>query len=96
MAAAAERVGALPISGRPAGSVTGSLPLPRALLPATIVVVLVLVLVLVLVWFPAVALFVDRLSGWLRRSRTARAVGGGSGAALTVLGSVLVTGPLLR
>ncbi|GAA2921668.1 hypothetical protein GCM10010518_05620 [Kitasatospora cinereorecta] len=49
-----------------------------------------------LVPFPAVALLVDRLGRWLRRPRTARAVEGGSGAALTALGLVLVTGPLLH
>ncbi|WP_327712303.1 LysE family translocator [Streptomyces sp. NBC_00464] len=69
---------------------TGAAPLPRTLLLAAIVVVLALI------WFPAVALLVDRLGRWLRRPRTARAIEGGSGAALTALGLVLVTGPLLH
>lgn len=51
---------------------------------------------LALIWFPAVALLVDRLGRWLRRPRTARAIEGGSGVALTGLGLALVTGPLLR
>ncbi|WP_326596670.1 LysE family translocator [Streptomyces brevispora] len=67
-----------------------SAPLPRTLLLAAIVVLLALI------WFPAVALLVDRLGRWLRRPRTARAIEGGSGAALTVLGVVLVTGTLLH
>lgn len=54
------------------------------------------VVLMALIWFPAVALLVARLGRWLRRPRTARAIQGGSGAALTVLGVVLVTGPLLR
>ncbi|MGW2111604.1 LysE family translocator [Streptomyces sp. NPDC001948] len=66
----------------------GQPPLPRTLLLAEIVVAMALV------WFPAVALLVDRLGRWLRRPRTARAIEGGSGAALTALGLVLVTGPL--
>lgn len=68
----------------------GQPPLPRTLLLAAVVVVLALI------WFPAVALLVDRLGRWLRRPRTARAIEGGSGAALTALGLALVTGPLLR
>ncbi|MEU5035191.1 MULTISPECIES: LysE family translocator [Streptomyces] len=68
----------------------GSPPLPRTLLLAALVVVLALI------WFPAVALLVDRLGRWLRRPRTARAIEGGSGVALTGLGLALVTGPLLR
>ncbi|MGW1819773.1 LysE family translocator [Streptomyces sp. NPDC002125] len=68
----------------------GSAPLPRTLLLASVVVLLALV------WFPAVALLVDRLGRWLRRPRTARAIEGGSGTALTALGLVLVTGPLLH
>ena len=68
----------------------GQPPLPRTLLLASVVVLLALV------WFPAVALLVDRLGRWLRRPRTARAIEGGSGAALTALGLVLVTGPLLH
>ncbi|MEV0784377.1 LysE family translocator [Streptomyces sp. NPDC050423] len=68
----------------------GAEPLPRTLLLAAIVVLLALI------WFPAVALLVDRLGRWLRRPRTARAIEGGSGAALTALGAVLVTGTLLH
>ncbi|WLQ44507.1 LysE family translocator [Streptomyces laculatispora] len=68
----------------------GADPLPRTLLLAVIVVLLALI------WFPAVALLVDRLGRWLRRPRTARAIEGGSGAALTALGAVLVTGTLLH
>ncbi|MFH9616621.1 LysE family translocator [Streptomyces pratensis] len=68
----------------------GAAPLPRTLLLASVVVMLALV------WFPAVALLVDRLGRWLRRPRTARAIEGGSGSALTALGVVLVTGPLLH
>lgn len=68
----------------------GAAPLPRTLLLAAIVVVLALI------WFPLVALLVDRLGRWLRRPRTARAIEGGSGAALTALGLALVTGPLLH
>lgn len=68
----------------------GAAPLPRTLLLAAIVVLLALI------WFPAVALLVDRLGRWLRRPRTARAIEGGSGAALTLLGAVLVTGTLLH
>lgn len=68
----------------------GADPLPRTLLLAVIVVLLALI------WFPVVALLVDRLGRWLRRPRTARAIEGGSGAALTALGAVLVTGTLLH
>ncbi|MFH9266841.1 MULTISPECIES: LysE family translocator [unclassified Streptomyces] len=68
----------------------GRPPLPRTLLLAALVVVLALI------WFPAVALLVDRLGRWLRRPRTARAIEGGSGVALTGLGLALVTGALLR
>ncbi|MEU1469020.1 LysE family translocator [Streptomyces sp. NPDC005761] len=68
----------------------GAAPLPRTLLLAAIVVLMALI------WFPAVALLVDRLGRWLRRPRTARAIEGGSGAALTALGLVLVSGPLLH
>ncbi|WP_408992290.1 LysE family translocator [Streptomyces sp. 1268] len=68
----------------------GHPPLPRTLLLAALVVVLALI------WFPAVALLVDRLGRWLRRPRTARAIEGGSGVVLTGLGLALVTGPLLR
>ncbi|MFF0289917.1 LysE family translocator [Streptomyces sp. NPDC005262] len=68
----------------------GQPPVSRTLLLATVVVLLALI------WFPAVALLVDRLGRWLRRPRAARAIEGGSGAALTALGLVLVTGPLLH
>ncbi|MEU5369535.1 LysE family translocator [Streptomyces sp. NPDC005951] len=68
----------------------GRPPLPRTLLLAALVVVLALI------WFPVVALLVDRLGRWLRRPRTARAIEGGSGVALAGLGLALVTGPLLR
>ncbi|MET9508386.1 LysE family translocator [Streptomyces flavidovirens] len=61
-------------------------PLPRTLLLATIVVVLALL------WFPAVALLVDGLGGWLRRPGAARAVDAVSGIALVVLGVALLAG----
>lgn len=63
----------------------GSPVLPRTLLLALIVVVLALV------WFPAVALLVDRLGRWLRRPKAARAVEAVTGSALTILGAVLLT-----
>ncbi|GAA5036369.1 LysE family translocator [Streptomyces siamensis] len=66
----------------------GSPAMPRTLLLALIVVVLGLV------WFPAVALLVDRLGRWLRAPRAARAVEAVTGTALTVLGLVLVLEPL--
>ncbi|MFJ4840007.1 LysE family translocator [Streptomyces sp. NPDC088746] len=68
----------------------GQPPLPRTLLLASVVVLLALV------WFPAVALLVDRMGRWLRRPRATRVIEGGSGTALTALGLVLVTGPLLH
>ncbi|SCD65258.1 Threonine/homoserine/homoserine lactone efflux protein [Streptomyces sp. BpilaLS-43] len=68
----------------------GQPPLPRTLLLAAVVVLLALI------WFPAVALLVDRLGRWLRRPRTARAIEGGSGVALTALGLALVAGPQLQ
>ncbi|MCW8378555.1 LysE family translocator [Streptomyces justiciae] len=67
----------------------GQPALPRTLLLALIVVVLALV------WFPAVALLVDRLGRWLRRPRAARLVAAVTGTALTVLGVVLLLEPLL-
>lgn len=70
-------------------------PAGAALLPRTLLLAAIVVL-MALIWFPAVALLVDRLGRWLRRPRTARAIEGGSGAALTALGLVLVTGPLLH
>ncbi|MET9889653.1 LysE family translocator [Streptomyces sp. NPDC006465] len=66
----------------------GSPAMPRTLLLALIVVVLALL------WFPAVALLVDRLGRWLRGPRAARAVEAVTGGALTVLGLVLVLEPL--
>lgn len=66
----------------------GAAVLPRTLLLATIVVALALV------WFPAVALLVDRLGTWLRRPRTTRAVEGVTGGALTALGVTLLAEPL--
>ncbi|MEU5999975.1 MULTISPECIES: LysE family translocator [unclassified Streptomyces] len=63
----------------------GSPAMPRTLLLASIIVALALV------WFPVVALLVDRLGHWLRRPRTARAIEGGTGVALSVLGLVLLT-----
>ncbi|WP_367047404.1 LysE family translocator [Streptomyces sp. Je 1-332] len=62
----------------------GSPAMPRTLLLASIIVALALV------WFPVVALLVDRLGRWLRRPRTARAIEGGTGVALGVLGVVLL------
>lgn len=62
----------------------GAAVLPRTLLLAGIVVLFALI------WFPSVALLVDRLGRWLRRPRTARAVEGISGGALTVLGATLL------
>ncbi|MFI1393894.1 LysE family translocator [Streptomyces sp. NPDC020681] len=66
----------------------GAPVLPRTLLLATIVVALALV------WFPLVALLVDRLGTWLRRPRTTRAVEGVTGGALTALGATLLVQPL--
>lgn len=62
----------------------GQPPVPRPLLRATGVVLFATI------WFPAVALLVDRPGRWLRRPRAARAVEGGSSAALTALGPALV------
>ncbi|MER7171954.1 LysE family translocator [Streptomyces mesophilus] len=62
--------------------------LPRTLLLATIVVVLALL------WFPLVALLVDRLGRLLRRPRAARAVEAATGIALTALGLGLLIAPL--
>ncbi|MFF9624142.1 LysE family translocator [Streptomyces griseosporeus] len=66
----------------------GSAAVPRTLLLALIVVALALV------WFPAVALLVDRLGRWLRRPGAARAVTLATGTALTLLGSGLLLEPL--
>ncbi|WP_199546525.1 LysE family translocator [Streptomyces sp. N35] len=62
--------------------------LPRTLLLATIVVALALL------WFPLVALLVDRLGRLLRRPRAARAVEAATGIALTALGLGLLIAPL--
>ncbi|GAA1887190.1 LysE family translocator [Streptomyces durmitorensis] len=67
----------------------GSPAMPRTLLLASIIVALALV------WFPVVALLVDRLGRRLRRPRTARAIEGGTGVALSVLGLVLLTEALM-
>ncbi|MFE3643953.1 LysE family translocator [Streptomyces sp. NPDC059169] len=68
----------------------GAAVLPRTMLLAGVVVALALV------WFPAVALLVDRLGRWLRRPRAARTVEGVSGGVLTALGATLVAAPVLR
>ncbi|MFK4104089.1 LysE family translocator, partial [Streptomyces sp. NPDC019531] len=65
----------------------GDSAMPRTALLALIVVVLALV------WFPAVAVLVDRLGRWLRRPRAARAIVGVTGGALTVLGVLLLVEP---
>ncbi|MFG2894607.1 LysE family translocator [Streptomyces sp. NPDC048248] len=62
----------------------GEPALPRTLLLATMVVGLALV------WFPAVALLVDRLGHWLRRPRVTRALEAATGALLTALGGTLL------
>ncbi|WP_329280032.1 LysE family translocator [Streptomyces sp. NBC_01451] len=67
----------------------GAPALPRTLLLALIIVALALV------WFPAVALLVDRLGRWLRRPRAARAVEAVTGTALTGLGALLLLEPPL-
>lgn len=67
----------------------GSPALPRTLVLALIV------LGIALVWFPAVALLVDRLGRWLRSPRTARALEAVTGSALTLLGLLLLVEPLV-
>lgn len=67
----------------------GTPAMPRTLLLASIIVALALV------WFPVVAVLVDRLGRRLRKPRTARAIEGGTGVALSVLGLVLVTEAVL-
>ncbi|MEV8317742.1 LysE family transporter [Streptomyces sp. NPDC059900] len=67
----------------------GTPAMPRTLLLASVIVALALV------WFPAVALLVDRLGRRLRRPRAARAIERGTGGALGVLGLVLLTEALL-
>ncbi|MGW0337698.1 LysE family translocator [Streptomyces sp. NPDC003011] len=64
-------------------------PASAPALPRTLVLALIVV-VIALVWFPAVALLVDRLGRWLRTPRAARVVEGVTGGALTVLGAVLL------
>jgi threonine/homoserine/homoserine lactone efflux protein len=63
-------------------------------LPQTLVLALI-ILVIALLWFPAVALLVDRLGRWLRSPRTARALEGVTGGALTALGLLLLVEPLV-
>ncbi|MEV6024993.1 LysE family translocator [Streptomyces sp. NPDC052036] len=67
----------------------GSPAMPRTLVLALIV------LAVSLVWFPTVALLVDRLGRRLRRPRTARTLEAVTGGALTALGLVLLLEPLL-
>ncbi|MBW5423260.1 LysE family translocator [Streptomyces sp. BG9H] len=67
----------------------GSPAMPRTLLLAAIVVAFALL------WFPVVALLVDRLGGRLRRPPVARAIEAGTGAALGALGVVLLLEPLV-
>ncbi|QGZ47799.1 LysE family transporter [Streptomyces sp. QHH-9511] len=66
----------------------GAAVLPRTLLLASIVVVLALL------WFPLVAVLVDRLGHRLRRPRQARTVQGVTGGALAALGLTLLSAPL--
>ncbi|MDT9687636.1 LysE family transporter [Streptomyces sp. P9(2023)] len=61
--------------------------LPRTLLLASIVVLLALL------WFPLVAVGVDRLGHRLRRPRTARTVQGVTGGMLAALGMTLLISP---
>ncbi|MEU4269674.1 LysE family translocator [Streptomyces sp. NPDC026092] len=65
----------------------GAAVLPRTLLLASIVVLLALL------WFPLVALGVDRLGHRLRRPRTARTVQGVTGGVLAALGVTLLVSP---
>ncbi len=62
--------------------------LPRTALLAGLVVLLALL------WFPAVALLVDRLGGLLRRPRVVRVLDGLTGLLLTGLGAALLCDPL--
>ncbi|MGW5477593.1 LysE family translocator [Streptomyces sp. NPDC004008] len=66
----------------------GSPEMPRTLVLALIV------LAVSLVWFPAVALLVDRFGRLLRRPRAARITDAVTGGALTALGLVLLLEPL--
>ncbi|GAB2812543.1 LysE family translocator [Streptomyces daliensis] len=63
--------------------------LPRTALLAAMVVVMALI------WFPAVALLVDRLGVWLRRPRTARILEALTGALLLGLGCALLVESLV-
>ncbi|MFJ3583525.1 LysE family translocator [Streptomyces sp. NPDC090127] len=65
----------------------GAAVLPRTLLLASIVVLLALL------WFPLVALGVDRLGHRLRRPRAARTVQGVTGGMLAALGVTLLVSP---
>ncbi|WP_030777440.1 LysE family translocator [Streptomyces sp. NRRL S-920] len=67
----------------------GSPAMPRTLLLAAIIVAFALL------WFPVVALLVDRLGGRLRGPRAARTAEALTGGALGALGVVLVLEPLL-
>ncbi|MYW63558.1 LysE family transporter [Streptomyces sp. SID8379] len=67
----------------------GSPALPRTAILSAIVVAFALL------WFPAVALLVDRLGRWLRRPRTARALEAVTGGALVTLALVLLLEPLV-
>lgn len=66
----------------------GAAVLPRTLLLASIVVLLALL------WFPLVAVLVDRLGHRLRRPRTARTVQGVTGGMLAALGVTLLVSPV--
>ncbi|GAA3029326.1 LysE family translocator [Streptomyces glomeratus] len=68
----------------------GSPAMPRTLVLALIV------LAVSVVWFPTVALLVDRLGRWLRRPGTARALEAITGGALTGLGLLLVLEPVVN
>ncbi|MCT4353668.1 LysE family translocator [Streptomyces sp. Je 1-79] len=65
----------------------GAAVLPRTLLLASVVVLLALL------WFPLVAVLVDRLGHRLRRPRTARTVQGVTGGMLAALGVTLLVSP---
>ncbi|MBO1332391.1 LysE family translocator [Streptomyces sp. VRA16 Mangrove soil] len=66
----------------------GSPALPRTAVLSAIVVAFALL------WFPAVALLVDRLGRWLRRPRMARRLEAVTGGALVALALVLLLEPL--
>ncbi|MGW7516318.1 LysE family translocator [Streptomyces sp. NPDC054796] len=67
----------------------GAPALPRTALLAAMVVVMALI------WFPAVALLVDRLGVWLRRPRTARILEALTGGLLLGLGCALLVESLV-